>query len=91
MAISKTLTLTDNFGVDVTLADTYIQILKVDYTKTDNKFIGNLTYYIKNKERTQILFVDTKQFNLTLDGVNFVQQAYEHLKTLPEFADATDC
>jgi hypothetical protein len=22
---------------------------------------------------------------------NFIAQAYEHLKTLPEFADATDC
>lgn len=28
----------------------------------------------------------------TSDGsVNFIKQAYEHLKTLPEFAGATDC
>lgn len=26
-----------------------------------------------------------------LDGGNIVQQAYEHLKTLPEFAGAVDC
>jgi hypothetical protein len=26
-----------------------------------------------------------------LDGRNFIAQAYEHLKTLPEFAGATDC
>ena len=26
-----------------------------------------------------------------LDGANPIQQAYEHLKTLPEFAGATDC
>jgi len=26
-----------------------------------------------------------------LNEVNVLQQAYEHLKTLPEFADATDC
>lgn len=26
-----------------------------------------------------------------MEGVNFIAQAYEHLKTLPEFADAMDC
>jgi hypothetical protein len=26
-----------------------------------------------------------------IDGDNPIKQAYEHLKTLPEFADATDC
>ena len=30
-------------------------------------------------------------FNVVLDGDNFIKQAYLHLKTLPEFADATDC
>ena len=25
------------------------------------------------------------------DSENFIKQAYEYLKTLPEFADATDC
>jgi len=27
----------------------------------------------------------------TLDGENPIKQAYEHLKTLPEFSGATDC
>lgn len=26
-----------------------------------------------------------------MDAQNFIAQAYEHLKTLPEFAGATDC
>jgi hypothetical protein len=26
-----------------------------------------------------------------LDGPNFIKQAYMHIKTLPEFAGATDC
>lgn len=30
-------------------------------------------------------------FGLDLDGPNPIKQAYEHLKTLPEFADALDC
>jgi hypothetical protein len=31
------------------------------------------------------------EFNVNLDGVNFIKQAYLHLKTLPEFASAVDC
>lgn len=30
-------------------------------------------------------------FQPKLDGGNFIKQAYEYLKTLPEFADAQDC
>lgn len=29
--------------------------------------------------------------NYSLDGANPIAQAYDHLKTLPEFAGATDC
>jgi hypothetical protein len=31
------------------------------------------------------------RFNPTLDGKNFIAQAYEYLKTLPEFSGAIDC
>jgi hypothetical protein len=36
---------------------------------------------------------DTKEFvfKVDLDGANFIKQAYNHLKTLPEFSGATDC
>jgi hypothetical protein len=30
-------------------------------------------------------------FNPSLDGKNFIAQAYDYLKTLPEFAGAIDC
>jgi hypothetical protein len=30
-------------------------------------------------------------FEYSLDGANPIKQAYAHLKTLPEFAGATDC
>lgn len=30
-------------------------------------------------------------FSVDLAGGNFIKQAYEHLKTLPEFAGAIDC
>jgi hypothetical protein len=31
------------------------------------------------------------QFEPTMNGGNFIAQAYLHLKTLPEFANAVDC
>jgi hypothetical protein len=30
-------------------------------------------------------------FSINKAGGNFIEQAYEYLKTLPEFADAVDC
>ena len=30
-------------------------------------------------------------FEPNLNGENFIKQAYEHIKTLEEFADAEDC
>lgn len=30
-------------------------------------------------------------FKPDMDGANFIKQAYEHMKTLPEFAGAQDC
>jgi len=33
----------------------------------------------------------TYEFAPLMEGGNFIKQAYEHLKTLPEFAGANDC
>ena len=33
----------------------------------------------------------TVTFDYELEGENPIKQAYNHLKTLPEFADAVDC
>jgi hypothetical protein len=40
---------------------------------------------------TAMLRQDTYSCDLDIDGENPVRQAYLHLKTLPEFAGATDC
>jgi hypothetical protein len=45
------------------------------YKATDKPFIAEVVYTI----------------GYTLDGDNPVRQAYLHLKTLPEFANAVDC
>lgn len=54
----------------------------------------------KTQQAATVAFITTdgstlkQQFVLfepTLEGGNYIKQAYEHLKTLPEFADAVDC
>jgi hypothetical protein len=34
---------------------------------------------------------ESYHFIPSLEGKNFIAQAYDYLKTLPEFSDATDC
>jgi hypothetical protein len=68
-------------------------IAKDAYWKIEN-IAGN-----KNQMNIEIYAnVDGKQierfvcvFTPSLDGSNFIKQAYEHLKTLPAFAGAIDC
>lgn len=42
---------------------------------------------------TDVSVIRYYQFQPSVEdgSVNFIKQAYEYLKTLPEFADATDC
>ena len=72
-------------AVDAILSDSvYIKVMNVDASKdnavayvsfTSNKITGERRY----------------NFAVNLEGGNFIKQAYDHLKTLPEFAGATDC
>jgi hypothetical protein len=39
----------------------------------------------------KVIFNKTYDFELVLEGDNFIKQAYVHLKKLSEFADAEDC
>jgi len=65
---------------------TYIKVSSVNGTKTEISALVSFTSGDKN------LF---KQYQIPMSveagSVNFIAQAYNHLKTLPEFAGATDC
>lgn len=66
--------------------NSYIKISNVNGNKKNIEFIVSFL-----NEGTEIKF---QKFNFTptLDSeYNFIKQAYIHLKTLPEFADAVDC
>lgn len=65
--------------------DSYIKVSNVNGNKNNIEFI--VSYLNDNVE------IGSKAFNFapSLDGNNFIRQAYLHLKTLPEFTDAVDC
>ncbi len=87
MALKKQITLISNFEDAVVFTDAYIKVEKLDGNK--NKIEATVLFYKKQNEKV----VDSKFYSFApiLEGRNFIAQAYEHLKTLPEFAGATDC
>ena len=87
MALRKTFKIKDNFGIEITFDDAYIKVIHIHGTK--DLLTAHVGVYVKKDERQ--LDSKTFEFPLVLDGNNFIAQAYDHLKTLPEFAGATDC
>jgi hypothetical protein len=87
MALKKLISLKTNFGDTVVFPYAYIKV---------NNIIGD-----KNEMRADVVFlketggmiVDNKSyfFPPNLNESNFIAQAYNHLKTLDEFAGAVDC
>jgi hypothetical protein len=96
MAITKTLTIKGTINkvingwnagqeeVEVSVPDAYIKVASVAGDK--NSVVAHVIIvsgdYLSHRNES---------FVPNLDGPNFIKQAYEHLKTLPEFANATDC
>jgi hypothetical protein len=64
----------------------YIKVLSINGDKSQInatvQFVGDVAQF-------------TKQYQIPVsvesESTNFIKQAYEHLKTLPEFAGAVDC
>lgn len=86
MALRKSVTL-KAYGKDVVLEDVYIKVAEVSGDKTDMTAKVELLGGVEGSKLHDTSYV----FQHKLTGVNVIAQAYEYLKTLPEFADATDC
>lgn len=89
MALTKPMTLTDNFGEGVEFPNCYIRVHRLDYLKTSA--VAHVSM-LREKDG-QKLEDRIYPFLVSLadsDG-SFVTQAYQHLKSLPEFACAEDC
>ena len=89
MALKKTFKAEDNFGQIVTLVDAYCRVTQVVGDKT----LLNASIEILNAEKNRLLMQRSVSFAPSIDNgaANFIAQAYEHLKSLPEFAGAQDC
>jgi hypothetical protein len=87
MALQKTIIVNDGFGQDITIPNVYIRVDSVSGGKDNLSILVNL-YKDKNLAPIQ---TNRFMFQPAMDGKNFIAQAYDHLKTLPEFTGTTDC
>ena len=86
MALQKTITATA-FGQEIEIADSYIRVSRLDGSK------ASLSFSVDYLNGDAFVKREVFQFEPSVDNgaANFIAQSYEHLKTLPEFADAVDC
>ena len=87
MALKKQVILKSNFGDDVFFNNAYV---KVGALHGDKKSL-RIDVNVHKTEGGAVIDSHQFYFTPTLDGKNFIAQAYDYLKTLPEFAGATDC
>jgi hypothetical protein len=73
-------------GYQRTAFNAYCKIIEISGNKEHGSVVVECKAdnYSVNKQYTVLFSVED-------DALNFVKQAYVHLKTLPEWADATDC
>ena len=95
MALQKTLTITG----PATVRDGIIAVFAGEQTVSLNAYIKvesvqgskDLMGIVVKFSGGSTQFQKIYSFTLDLEGPNPIKQAYQFLKSLPEFADATDC
>lgn len=86
MALQKTITHSVNLAGNIQLT-AYIRVENLDGNKEK---MNAKAVYRKDDGDGQVIKHEWWSFVPSLTGGNFIAQAYEHLKTLPEFKGATD-
>lgn len=74
-------------GDTVAEVNVYVQVRDI----TGGKLEVVARVFLINEANGSLVREQFYSFTPDLDGGNFIKQAYDHLKTLPEFADAVDC
>jgi hypothetical protein len=82
MALRKTI----NFK-SIAVNDCYIKVWRIEGNKEQISF--NVSYSANSN--VDAFNGESYSCAYVLDGNNPIKQAYEHLKTLPEFAGSVDC
>lgn len=71
----------------IVIANAYCKVLRIAGTKDSLSYDVNVMDE-QNGKSYRVLSFD---FAPKMNGGNFIAQAYQHLKTLPEFENAMDC
>ena len=87
MALQKSIIENVRLIGDVRLV-AYIKVATVSGNKDD---ISAEVHYIKDNKDGEFIKVKTFTFRPNLTAGNFFEQAYNHLKTLPDFLGVVDC
>lgn len=94
MALKKTIALKNNFGTETTIQDAYIRvdglIVKRKHAVTGERLV-EASVSINKDENSDALEKRGHFFALDLSGSNPLDQAYQFLKTMPDYAGAKDC
>jgi hypothetical protein len=70
---------------EISSMEAYIKVDTVQGTKSN--VVAQVDYLVDG----QLVQKQSYAFVPSMDSGNFIAQAYNHLKTLPEFAGAVDC
>jgi len=87
MALSQTQSFATKYKQDVLVDNCYIKVAVVTATKST----CTATVWFMSSQNGDQLEERPYFFQYDIAGENPIRQAYLHLKTLPEFANATDC
>lgn len=87
MALTQEITRKDSFGDDRVFPNAYI---KVDQISGNKGLLQVVIGIYKEQGQNKIDSVSTG-FSPSLDGKNFIAQAYDHVKTLDNFLNAQNC
>lgn len=86
MALKKIISL-EAFGQTLSFPNAYIKVTNIAGNK--DSLTAAISYF--DKQNGLFLKVASVNFAPELNGNNFISQAYNHIKSLSEFADAVDC
>jgi len=88
MALKKNTTFMTQSGFQVQVTNAYIKVFSLT---GDKNSINAQAYWLRDDKSSDPFQITTCQFAPSMNGENFIAQAYAHLKTLPEFSGAEDC
>ena len=89
MALKINLNLVNNFGQISNLTNCYCKVMQI----VGDKARINFKVAVMNEDKNFVYQEETFGFDPSVNdnAKNFIAQAYEHLKTLPQFASSVDC